>query len=146
MVNLILQSCGAPSSDPPAQHELGVLVHVLMHQVAQQRFHDVGEVLQLVVQCHGEQRGHVAAVALREALLGLQRVDELQEEAEEEEEGWGRDNTVSLEARATGGARHDSFCACEGRPCINNNTGVRRTTTTAAGFVYRSENRASRME
>lgn len=61
----------------PAQHEFGVLGDVLLHQVLQQRLHDLGEVLQLVVQRDGEQTGHVAAVPLGEALLGLQGVDEL---------------------------------------------------------------------
>ena len=61
----------------PSQHELGVLGGVLQDEVLQQGLHHLREVLQLVVERHGEQAGHVAAVPLGEALLGLQGVDEL---------------------------------------------------------------------
>ena len=61
----------------PAQHEFGVFGNVLLHQVLQQTLHDLREVLQLIMQSHGQQTGHVSPVPLREALLGLQGVDEL---------------------------------------------------------------------
>ena len=61
----------------PAQHELGVLLHVMGSQASEQRLHDVGQVLELAVQCQGQQRSHEAAVPLGEAGLLLQGVDEL---------------------------------------------------------------------
>lgn len=61
----------------PAQHELGVLVHVVGSQVTQQRPQDVRQVLELAVQRQGQQRSHMAAVPLGEAGLLLQGVDEL---------------------------------------------------------------------
>ena len=61
----------------PAQHQLGVLGHVLGHQVTEQGAQDVSEILQLSMQRHGEQRRHVGAVPGRESALALQGVDEL---------------------------------------------------------------------
>lgn len=63
----------------PAQHELWVLGNILLDQVLQESLHHLGEILQFVVQRHGEQTGHVTSVSLREPLLGLQGVDELQD-------------------------------------------------------------------
>lgn len=67
----------------PTQHEFGVFGNVLLHQVLQQALHDLGEVLQFVVEGHGEQAGHVATVSLGETLLGLQSVDELRHTSSE---------------------------------------------------------------
>lgn len=39
----------------PPQHQLGVLGHILLHEVIQECFEDVSEVLQLPVQRHREQ-------------------------------------------------------------------------------------------
>lgn len=64
----------------PAQHEFGIFGNILLHQIPQQGLHDVGEVLQLVVECHGEQWRYVAAVPLGEVLLLLQGVDKLQKQ------------------------------------------------------------------
>lgn len=61
----------------PAQHKFGVLGNVLLNQVLQQTLHDLSEILQFVMESHGEQTGHITPVSLREALLGLQSVDEL---------------------------------------------------------------------
>lgn len=61
----------------PAQHELGVFVHIMGGQVTKQRPHDVSQILKLAVQCQGQQRSHVAAVPLGEAGLLLQGADEL---------------------------------------------------------------------
>lgn len=61
----------------PAQHEFGVFGHILLHEVLQQTLHDLGEVLQFIVQRHGEQTSNVATVSLREPLLGLQCVNKL---------------------------------------------------------------------
>lgn len=66
-------------SHVPAQHEFGVLGDILLDQVLQQSLHDLGEILQFVVQGHGEQTGNVAPVSLGETLLGLQSVDELRD-------------------------------------------------------------------
>lgn len=66
--------------DVPAQHQFGIFGNILLHQIPQQGLHDVGEVLQLVMECHSEQWRHVAAVPLREVLLLLQGVDELQKQ------------------------------------------------------------------
>lgn len=63
----------------PSQHEFGVLGHVLLHEVLQQTLHDFSEILQFVVKSHGQETGHVSSVPLREALLRLQSVDELEE-------------------------------------------------------------------
>ena len=52
------QRCIGPHS--PAQHQLGVLaLDVFLHQLQQQRPHDVGVVFQLPVQSHRQQGGEV---------------------------------------------------------------------------------------
>lgn len=63
----------------PAKHKFGVLGNILLHQVLQQTLHDLSEILQFIVQGHGEKTGDVTPVPLRETLLGLQSVDELRE-------------------------------------------------------------------
>lgn len=69
----------------PAQHELGVLaVDVLLHQLQQQRPHDVGVVLQLAVQRHRQERGKVHLGPGVEVVAALQRADELQEDESED--------------------------------------------------------------
>jgi len=61
----------------PPEHQFGVLGHVLLHQVVEQRLQDVREVLQLAVQGHGQQGRHVGPVPRGEGPLDLQRVNEL---------------------------------------------------------------------
>lgn len=67
------------SSTSPSEHQSGVLGHVLHHQVIEQSLQDVSEVLQLPMQGHGEQGGHVGPVPRGEGPLHLQGVDELGE-------------------------------------------------------------------
>lgn len=90
-----------PAPHRPAQHQLRVPGHVLGHQVAEQRAEDVGEVLQLPVQRHREQRRHVGAVPRGEGALALQGVDELAAA-----EGWvgGRDRSETQGCRGGRGA------------------------------------------
>lgn len=61
----------------PSQHEFGVLGHILLHQVIQQSFEDVCEILQLAMKSHGQQRGHVGPVSGGEGPLALQSMNEL---------------------------------------------------------------------
>lgn len=68
---------GGADGSPP-QHQLGVLVlDVLVHQLQQQRPHDVRVVLHLAVQRHRQEGGEVAASARVEVRPALQGVDEL---------------------------------------------------------------------
>lgn len=69
----------SPKAASPSQHQLGVLGHVLFHQIVQQRLQDVCEVLQLAVQGHSEQRCHVGPVSGGKGALGLQSVNELEQ-------------------------------------------------------------------
>lgn len=62
----------------PAQHQFGIFGNILLHQISQQGLHDIGEVLQLIVERHSEKWRHVAAIPLGEVLLLLQGVDKLQ--------------------------------------------------------------------
>lgn len=82
-------------SHVPAQHEFGVLGDILLDQVLQQSLHDLGEILQFVVQGHGEQTGNVAPVSLGETLLGLQSVDELRDGGTESTNRYQRGPGVS---------------------------------------------------
>lgn len=67
-----------PQSPTPSQHQLGVLGHhVLLHELQEERAHDVRVVLQLPVQSHRQQRCKVDLGAGRELALVLQGVDEL---------------------------------------------------------------------
>lgn len=55
----------------PSQHQFGVFGHILLHQVVEESFKDVGEILQLAVQGHCQQGGHVGSVPGRESPLAL---------------------------------------------------------------------------
>lgn len=47
----------------PSEHEFWIFGHILLHQVVQQRFQDIREVLQFTVQRHRQQRGHIGPVS-----------------------------------------------------------------------------------
>lgn len=65
----------------PSQHEFGVFaLHMLIHQLQQQRSHDVCVILQLAVQRHSQQGGKRTPRTGTEVRAALQRVDELQED------------------------------------------------------------------
>lgn len=67
----------APHS--PAQHEFGVLaVDVFLHQLQQQRSHDVGVVFQFPMQSHCQQGGKVHLGSGVEVMTALQGTDKLQ--------------------------------------------------------------------
>lgn len=71
---------GSVPSSPP-EHEFGVFVlHVLVHQLQQQRPHDVRIILQLSVQRHRQQGGEVTPSPGVEVRTTLQRADELEAE------------------------------------------------------------------
>ena len=73
-----------PDSHIPAQHQLGVLGHILGHQITKQSTEDVSEVFELPVKCDSEQRCHIGTVPSGEGTLALQRVDELRSGRENE--------------------------------------------------------------
>ena len=74
-----------PDSHIPAQHQLGVLGHILGHQVTKQSTEDVSEVFELPVKRNSEQRCNIGTVPSREGTLALQRVDDLRSGREESE-------------------------------------------------------------
>lgn len=64
-------------SSPP-EHEFGVFVlHMLIHQLQQQRPHDVRVILQFAVQRHRQQRGEITPRPGVKVWTSLQRVDKL---------------------------------------------------------------------
>lgn len=65
----------------PPEHEFGVFaLHMFVHQLQQQRPHDVRVVLQFAVQRHRQQGGEITPSAGVEVRTALQCVDELRAE------------------------------------------------------------------
>lgn len=74
------QNKATDSPSSPPEHQFGVFVlHVFVHQLQQQRPHDVRVILQFAVQRHRQQRGEVTPRPGVKVRAALQGVDELHE-------------------------------------------------------------------
>lgn len=79
--SIIINLTDVLGASSPPEHEFGVFVlHVFVHQLQQQRPHDVRIILQFAVQRHRQQGGEVTPSSGVEVRAALQRADELEAE------------------------------------------------------------------